>query len=137
MFTLSKLENGLTVTFSAAFEGIDRVCEETKQFMSENGFGNLHFDVILGVREALTNAVRHGSKMDANKTIFFSIIADPKLLRILVTDSGSGFDWRAAERKTVCDTAPHGRGIGIIKQYFDTIHFNEVGNTVELIKSLK
>ncbi len=82
MYTLTKLENGFTVKFSASYDGIDLVCLEVKRFLAENGLEKLDFDVVLGVREVLTNAVRHGSKMDSSKNVFFSIEADEECLLI-------------------------------------------------------
>ncbi|NQU63971.1 MAG: ATP-binding protein [SAR324 cluster bacterium] len=137
MYTLTKLKHGFTVNFSASFEGIDSVCLDIKQFMSENGFDSSSFDTLLGVREALTNAVLHGSKMDSNRDVSFSIEADAKRLLIRVTDSGSGFDWREAEKKVALSTDTHGRGIRILGQYFDSYRFNEIGNEVELVKNIK
>ncbi len=134
MYTLTKLENGFSITFSASYEGIDSVCGDVKQLMSENDLKDLCFDVILGVREVLTNAVLHGSKMNSANDVFFLMEVDAKRLRIRVTDSGSGFDWRSMEKKDALPTSSHGRGIKIIEQYFDSYSFNEIGNEIELVK---
>ncbi len=137
MYTLIKQKNGFTIRFSATFDGIDSVCSDMRQFMSDNKLSDLFFDAILGTREVLTNAVMHGSKMDSSKDVFFSIEADTKQLRICVADSGVGFDWKEAEKKTALPTDTHGRGFSILKQYFDSYRFNEIGNEVELIKKIR
>ena len=137
MYTLTRQKNGFTVKFSATFEGINSVCMDVEQFMSESGFGDLYFDIILGVREVLNNAVRHGSKMDSKKDVFFSIDADEERILLRVTDSGSGFDWRKMEKKNPLPTDTDGRGFSILRQYFDSYLFNEIGNEVQLVKKTK
>jgi anti-sigma regulatory factor (Ser/Thr protein kinase) len=136
-YALTKLSNGFTVIFSATFKGIDSVCLDIKQLISGPDLGDLYFDIILGVREVLTNAVLHGSKMDSNRDVSLSIEADVNRILIRVTDSGSGFDWREAEKKIALPTETHGRGFSILKHYFDSYRFNEIGNEVELIKKTK
>ncbi len=137
MYTLTKHKTGFAVTFSATFEGIDLVCVDVKQFMSENGFEDLYFDVNLGLREVLNNAVLHGSKMDSRKSVFFSIDANAIRILIRVTDSGPGFDWQEIEKRIALPTDTSGRGLYILKQYFDSTRFNESGNEVELVKKIK
>ena len=136
MYKLTKLINGFTVTFSASFEGIDQVCRDAKRFMAEKGLEDLLFAVIIGAREALTNAVRHGSKMDPQNDVFFSMEVESQWLRIRVTDSGPGFDWRQMEKACASPTDSSGRGICILGQYFDSYSFNQTGNQVELMKKI-
>ena len=136
MYKLTKLKNGLTVKFSASFEGIDSVCMDLKLFLSENGLGDLCFDLTLGLREALSNAVRHGSHMDPEKEVFCSIEADVAQIRIRVADRGAGFDWRRMEKKRALPAATDGRGMSILEHYFDAYRFNESGNEVELVKKI-
>ncbi len=137
MYALTKNETGFTVTFSATFEGVDAVCHDVEQALSENGLADLSFDIILGVREILNNGVRHGSKLDSEKTIIFSFSTNEEGILIRVIDSGSGFDWQEMEKKVTLPTDICGRGITILKQYFDSYRFNEIGNEVELLKKFK
>ena len=134
MYTLTKHKTGFTVTFSATFEGVNSVCMGVEKFLSESDFEDLCFDVNLGVREVLNNAVRHGSKMDSRKDVFFSIDVDINRILLRITDSGSGFDWRKMEKKVALPTDTTGRGMDILKQYFDSYRFNDIGNEVELVK---
>lgn len=137
MYELTKNQTGFTVTFSATFEGVDAVCQHVEQALSENGLADLCFEINLGVREILNNGVRHGSKLDSEKTIIFSFDNDTERILIRVVDSGSGFDWREMEKKVCAPTDVSGRGMSILKQYFDSYRFNEIGNEVELIKNIR
>jgi serine/threonine-protein kinase RsbW len=138
MYTISRHNTGFTVRFSASFEGVNSVCLDIEPFLSERGFGDLCFDIILSVREVLNNAVQHGSKMDSNKDVCFYIDSDAERIQIRITDSGSGFDWRRMEKKVALPENTTGRGMNILKQYFDSYRYNEIGNEVEFVrKTLK
>jgi|GEM_PF-2994538 len=55
-----------------------------------------------------------------------------------ITDQGEGFDWRAllAKEPSPEDLLnPGGRGLLLMKQIFDTVVFNEIGNSVSVSKS--
>lgn len=57
-----------------------------------------------------------------------------------ITDQGEGFDWRshAATPQAVQDlTQPHGRGLMLIRHFFDSVEYNERGNAVTLSKRLE
>ena len=137
MYTLTNHNNGFTVTFSASFDKIDSVCMDTQQFLKETGLGDYCFDILLGVREALTNAVRHGSEMDAGKQVVYSIDIDPERIRIHVADSGPGFNWQQTQGTCALPTATSGRGISIMGHYFDSYQYNGAGNEVTLEKTIK
>jgi len=134
MYQSTKLENKLTVSISASFERIDTVCNDVKQFMVEKKLNDMIFDVILGIREVLTNAVQHGSNMDPHQEVQFYMEVDEDKIRFRICDSGIGFDWREKEKKQAFTTDTCGRGISILKEYFDSYHYNESGNQIELEK---
>ena len=136
MYSLKKQKNDFKVIFSATFEEIDRVCRDVKDFLTHNGLEHHAFDVLLGVREVLTNAVRHGSKQDATKEITFQLFLDGDRLRVHVSDQGPGFDWKAAARRHASASSINGRGISILQMNFDFIQYNQTGNEVELVKKV-
>ena len=136
MYERSPHENGFSIELSASFEGIDSVCQDVKELIKDQSLEEYSFDIILCVREALSNAVRHGSRMDPTKKILFLIKADSNQVFIRVTDSGLGFNWRKAEKRQASPTSTHGRGIDILKLYFDSHQFNDVGNEIELVKKI-
>ena len=104
--------------------------------MIKNGFEKFVFDIQLGIREALTNAVKYGSKMDSSKEIRLVIEFNEKQILIRVTDQGTGFIRLGSKPILALETDTHGRGMEIFKQYFDQYSFNSIGNEIELIKKL-
>jgi serine/threonine-protein kinase RsbW len=129
----------VTITFSSTLENIDRICGEVSRFLNQN-FKELaeHFFAIdLVIREALTNAVRHGNNLDpAKKVKFFLKITKKNHIQIIVEDQGQGFDWQTAKNFPPGDDNDHGRGLAIMTAYFSTCGYNKKGNRLVLEKKL-
>ena len=92
------------------------------------------FQAELLVREALTNAVVHGSGADPRKQVRCSLRLRGKRLLIAVADEGEGFDWRAARAKSADALDCSGRGLEILYRYANRVRFNDRGNLVTMIK---
>lgn len=79
----------------------------------------------LAVREAVINAIKHGNRMDATKTVEVAFEERPDVFRVRVRDEGPGFDWdktgdpRAEEN--IYRTS--GRGIFFMKHFVDRVAF--------------
>lgn len=116
---------------------------------------------VIGLQEILVNAVEHGNlgityaektqlllngtwaaeieKRLANpayksKSVTVKFARDGKVLTLLITDEGAGFDWKKYlefDAKRALD--PHGRGIAMARMMsLDTIEFMGNGNTVRI-----
>lgn len=140
MFDVENKHDGLNFVFSSTFQNIDRTWDIVTSFlesrfrMSASGL----FSVNLVLREALTNAVRHGNRSMPEKQVRLSLtLPDPAVLEIAVEDSGDGFDHKEAVMHKIRDTENHGRGIAIIKKYADDIFFNDKGNIIHIFIRLK
>jgi len=94
------------------------------------------FAAELLVREALTNAVLHGSHGDPGKQVRCSLRLKGRCLLIAVEDQGAGFDWRAAWNRKAEFPDDSGRGIEILRKYADRVRFNQRGNVVAMIKRI-
>jgi len=127
--------NKLQLQIPATLESIDRVEEETINFITDNDINIDLFAVRIMVREAMANAVIHGCGKNSSMIIQFeiSITEDDKLI-LKVRDSGEGFNWRTLARYNDI-LADRGRGLPIMEIYADEMYFNEEGNEVTLIKS--
>ncbi len=92
--------------------------------------------VLIGLHEMLINAMEHGNKFDAGKKVFVCVFAGTDHLRIDISDEGDGFDWEEKVKNTLSldNFEERGRGIPIVRLCFDAIIFNELGNSVSLIK---
>lgn len=99
-------------------------------------------EVRLGLQEALVNAAKHGNKLDPSKqvSVQFSICDD--LYSWVITDQGDGF--RPIQSCPACpedllpdDWAENGRGMCILYQIFDQVHWNWEGNQLRLSKRVQ
>ena len=126
----------LNIAINATFPEVDTACRSVEEFTTRHGLQNMQFDILLGIREGLVNAVRHGSRLLPDKTIDLEIklLKDSAVIRI--TDQGEGFDWRTASSSCPTVFKEGGRGICIMHYYFDSVQFNERGNQVVMTKKL-
>ena len=121
----------LSANFPATLENLDRVCEEVKKISMENGFAQSSFVIQLLLREALDNAVLHGSKRNSEKRVKCRVSWDDNQgVKIAVEDEGDGFEWRKLGDRKMNSRAGSGRGIAIMKQYGKEVLFNRKGNKV-------
>ncbi|MCB2181031.1 MAG: ATP-binding protein [Desulfobulbaceae bacterium] len=134
-YTKKTQSTGFTIALSAEYENIAAVCQEVEKCLNDHQLQDILFSVILCVREALVNAIKHGCMADSAKQVIFHLNLQETQLIIKVGDEGPGFDWSCLKNKKDPTTCC-GRGIRIMKQYFDTVIFNEQGNEVELRKKI-
>jgi serine/threonine-protein kinase RsbW len=94
------------------------------------------FAAELLLREALTNAVVHGSGGDASKQVRCAIRMRRGRLSITVADEGEGFDWRSARDRQAPAVSSSGRGMEIFRAYATRVRFNRKGNITTMIRLL-
>lgn len=101
---------------------------------SKTNCGDLD-EIRLALREALNNAVCHGSRLNPNQRIHFVCRCHPREgLTLVVRDEGPGFD-----PNTIPDpTAEHnlerfgGRGLFIIRQLMDEVEHHDRGRELRM-----
>ncbi|WP_287127095.1 ATP-binding protein [Desulfobacter sp.] len=127
------------IRFSSTMEHIDTACAAVLLFLRSKGpkfFPHL-FAVNLGMREAMANAVRHGNKYDLDKLVSMELdISGDEWLRMKISDQGPGFEWVQVQDQVLPDEADHGRGMRIMRTYFDRFSYNKKGNTLYLEKHI-
>ncbi len=126
----------LKIVISPSFDNIEKICQDAEDFSCKNGFNNILFEIQLGIREILTNAIRHGCKSDVNKQIEFKMERNKGFVHISSKDGGDGFDWQKEQKKNSADLLENGRGMKILKTYFDRIQYNESGNEITITKKI-
>ncbi len=96
---------------------------------------NLYPNILISLTEAVNNAMQHGNQFDDHKAIVVECHEKPHLIQLTISDEGSGFDPFAVADPTSEDhlAVEGGRGVFLMKQLTDEIHFHNHGRTVELV----
>jgi serine/threonine-protein kinase RsbW len=137
-FLADKLLFKLQVTLAADQAAVDSVVERIMQSIREKdcAAGKEHA-IELALSEALANAVVHGAKSDASKTVECDVACDQnRSLLIVVRDPGDGFDPAAIPSPVVGQSlySGHGRGVYLITQLMDEVKFLKNGTEIHMIK---
>ena len=95
------------------------------------------FGITIALEESLSNAIRHGNRLDESKQVVLECKASPKRFWLRVRDEGAGFRPHlvpdcTAEGNLEC---PGGRGLALIKAYMTNVEYNECGNCVTMEKT--
>lgn len=136
MLEIESFPGGRRFHFPATLAFLDQAVAETVRFVTaQNATGSL-FDVKLLLREALLNAVLHGSQSDPSCRVTLETRASEGRLTLVVTDQGPGFDWRSGLSNMAPPEATSGRGLTILTLYADDVRYNAAGNTVTLTKAV-
>jgi serine/threonine-protein kinase RsbW len=100
-------------------------------------FGEEEF-VELALREALSNAILHGNRLDARKLVHVRCCYEcGKGVFIVVRDQGHGFDPNKVPDPLAVENlnAEHGRGIHLMKIAMDEVSFEREGTEVHMRKA--
>jgi serine/threonine-protein kinase RsbW len=86
--------------------------------------------------ELFANAIYHGNGGDHSKRVIIGHVIDKKKVTISILDEGDGFDPGSVPDPTLPENLIKdcGRGLYIVKNYADSMEFNEKGNRVTIIK---
>ena len=88
----------------------------------------------MGFHEMITNAIEHGNNFNNKKKVRVKISICAEYIRILISDEGSGFNWKEQLSTKEVGFAERGRGLIITSKVYDDLQFNSAGNQVCLIK---
>ncbi len=98
-------------------------------------------EIRLGLQEALVNAAKHGNNLDPSKTVMvhFSVVNDEYWW--IISDEGTGFAHSACNHSDPESTLPDdesesGRGLCLLHQIFDRVHWNRQGTELRLCKQV-
>lgn len=100
-------------------------------------------EIRLGLQEALVNAAKHGNGLDPAKVIMVHFSVTKEGYSWLICDQGSGFApaCQCTHSHPRVDLPPeeaeNGRGLCILHQIFDRVHWNREGTQLKLAKHIK
>ncbi len=98
-------------------------------------------DLRLGLQEALVNAAKHGNKLDPSKTVLVRFSMIQSQCWWVISDQGPGFTPPSYCYSQTAEAFPDqerdcGRGLYILYQIFDQVHWNQEGTELSLCKCL-
>lgn len=132
----------INISFSSVFEFMDTVHKVSDVILQVAGFDeDDRYWLTIAVREAITNAVKHGNKMDPEKMVDVSFRVDEEGFVVRVQDYGEGFDANHVPDPRLPENLlkDKGRGIYYIKSFMDEVSYDIKsgrGTTVTMTKSL-
>ncbi|MDB9313522.1 anti-sigma regulatory factor [Spirulina sp. CS-785/01] len=96
----------------------------------------------LGLQEALVNAAKHGNRLDPSKQVSVKFSVSRGTYSWVISDQGTGFSpncdcHTGAEDLLPEDFSENGRGLCILHQIFDQVHWNREGTQLKLSKQVK
>lgn len=99
--------------------------------LSPDYYGNM----LVALTEAVNNAIRHGNKLEENKVVSLSFQHQGDKYKFIIADQGSGFDFNNIPDPTSPENIekPDGRGIFLMQNLANEVHFSNKGSTVELV----
>jgi anti-sigma regulatory factor (Ser/Thr protein kinase) len=99
----------------------------------------LRLNFRVSLTEALSNAMLYGNERDPEKRVRVEVIVGEREIQARVTDEGSGFDPGVIPDPTSPDNLEKsgGRGLFLMRELMDEVHYNERGNQVTLILRLE
>jgi len=128
--------------FASRIEAVAEAAAAVSEFMTRVGISeDVAFGIDMAVREAVTNAVLHGNKLDSAKIAEVDLKKSSEGLEINVRDQGRGFDPNdvadPTKEENILKTS--GRGIFFMRNFMDEVNWTVNpggGTTVRMIKKL-
>jgi serine/threonine-protein kinase RsbW len=130
------------LTFPSRIEAVGEAAAAVSEFMNRLKIGeDVAFGVDMAVREAVTNAVLHGNKLDEAKVVELKLKNTPAVFEITVHDQGSGFNPNDVPDPTKDENIlrTSGRGIFFMRNFMDEVDWSadpKGGTTVRMLKRL-
>lgn len=116
---------------AACLRNIDEADAQLSRFLDVQDVPVDRFALRILLREALLNAVTHGSAQDEQREVRMDVTLEPAAVEMAVEDDGPGFAW--IDRGTDFDICGDGgRGLALMQMYSTEMSFNNRGNRVVL-----
>lgn len=92
------------------------------------------FAMRLSLEEGLTNAIRHGNKLDPEKHVIVRCAIDECRMRVEVMDQGEGFDPDEVPDPTLEEfiERPCGRGLMLMRAYLSLCEYSDGGRCLTM-----
>ncbi len=141
---MPSFERTFALHVPSSTENLSMIRDFVRSIGSQAGLGDMEVARLeLAVDEACSNVMEHAYGLDSTKEVSIRATADDNALRIVVVDTGKGFDPASVEQKKLQDliTAKRTGGLGmrLMKSFMDEVHYAMipgVKNELTMIKNL-
>ena len=121
-------------------ESVEEAALRADEFAKKQGLGDDFVSAIdLAIRESVANAVKHGNKFAAEKTVDLTLARTDEGFEITVRDYGEGFDIDEIPNPT--DPAnllkANGRGILFMRSFMDVVEWSNHEGGGMVVKMIK
>jgi serine/threonine-protein kinase RsbW len=133
-------EETIELKLPSRLESIDEAVNKALNFASEIGFSEEAFYPIdMAVREAVTNAVKHGNLLDETINVEIAFSNPNGDFFIMIRDFGTGFEVEEIPDPTNPENLlkATGRGILFIRTFMDEVEWSQHPQGGMIIKMLK
>ena len=138
--SLVVIEQTTELILPSRIESVAEAAAAAAQAVSRAGLGEeAAFGIDMAVREAVTNAVLHGNRLDETKAVEIALTISTVACEITVRDRGLGFDPESVpdptDSQNVLKTS--GRGIFFMRNFMDEVTWSrhpEGGTVVKMTK---
>lgn len=125
------------LTIRSELAAIPAVVQQIVDEVADHGYSDdAVFAIRLSLDEAISNAVRHGNKGDADKPVHIEFHVNDEAATITIEDQGHGFRPEQLPDPTADENLekPCGRGVMLIQAYMTQVSYNDRGNRVTMVK---
>lgn len=130
----------IKLKLSSRIESIDEAVNEALNYASDIGFSEEAFYAIdMAVREAVTNAVKHGNLLDETKFVELTFSSENNRFCVAIRDFGAGFEVEEVPDPTNPENLlkATGRGILFIRTFMDEVEWQKHPEGGMIIKMQK
>jgi anti-sigma regulatory factor (Ser/Thr protein kinase)/pSer/pThr/pTyr-binding forkhead associated (FHA) protein len=140
----------ISVSFTSEEENQNYYQETLSSFLDVAGLPEDEQDHLhAAVREAVTNAAKHGNKFNSSRRVRVESERLPNKIVVAVSDEGPGFEHRkytseigsgitavTSARQRILEGGEGGIGLILISKTVDRFYFNEAGNRLVIEKNI-
>lgn len=134
------MENDLVLELPSDIRSIEHAVEYVVRRCQacESHAHRLRLNFRVGLTEALSNAMLYGNADDPSKRVRVEVTLSEGSIQARITDQGCGFNPCEVPDPTCPENLlkPGGRGLFLMRQLLDEVHYNEMGNQVTLVLRL-
>ncbi len=126
-------EDEPNILLVSSLNEIEKICSIILRELDKCGYGDKTIKQYkICIFEMITNAILHGNKNDPSKKAVVFYKVTPVSASMSVIDEGDGFDYNNLPDPLSTENRmkDHGRGVFLMRHYFDEVLFNTKGNRI-------